>query len=156
MTGVKKQSLYCIFNDKRALFLKALAHYREQSIAILEELEAQKISPLKKLESLRSSLLDDEAKCRGCLMVNSALEFGTDDEQVTREIELMFAEAEHILEKIINSGQNQKLITTLYSSKELAAYLNNAILGARILEKSGASREKIEAVLHMSFAMISP
>ncbi|TXK77667.1 TetR/AcrR family transcriptional regulator [Paenibacillus sp. N3.4] len=155
-TGVKKQSLYCVFNDKRVLFLKALAHYREQSIALLEELEAQNMSPLEKLESLSRSLLENEAMCKGCLMVNSALEFGTDDEQVTCEIELMFAEAEHILEKIIISGQKQKMITTRFSSKELAAYLNNAILGVRILEKSGASREQIEAVLRTSFAMISP
>jgi AcrR family transcriptional regulator len=156
MTGVKKQSLYCVFNDKRSLFLKALAHYREQSISNLKELEEQDISPLKKLESLCNSLLNDEAICRGCLMVNSALEFGTDDKQVTREVELMFVEAEHILERIISSGQKQQLITTRFSSSELAAYLNNAISGSRILEKSGGSREQVEAVLRTSFAIILP
>ncbi|MFE4710681.1 MULTISPECIES: TetR/AcrR family transcriptional regulator [Paenibacillus] len=155
-TGVKKQSFYCVFNDKRTLFLKALVRYREHSIAILEKLEAQKMSPLDKLESLRESLLDEEVSCRGCLMVNSAMEFGTEDDQVTGEIELMFAEAEHVLEKIIISGQEQQLITTRYSSKELASYLHNAIIGARIMEKSGASREQIEAVLRVSFSLISP
>jgi TetR/AcrR family transcriptional repressor of nem operon len=155
-TGVKKQSFYCAFNDKRTLFLKALVHYREQSIAILEKLEAQKISPLDKLESLRDSLLDEEATFRGCLMVNSALEFGTDDDQVTREKELMFADTIQILEKIVVSGQEQQLISTRYSSQELASYLYNAILGARIQEKSGASREQIEAVLRVSFSMILP
>ncbi|OBZ11687.1 TetR family transcriptional regulator [Bacillus sp. FJAT-27264] len=155
-TGVKKQSFYCVFNDKRTLFLKALVHYREQSIALLEKLEAQEMSPLNKLESLRESLLDEEVSCRGCLMVNSAMEFGTEDDQVTGEIELMFAEAEHVLEKIIISGQEEQLITTRYSSKELASYLHNAIIGARIMEKSGASREQIEAVLRVSFSLISP
>ncbi|MFF2908943.1 TetR/AcrR family transcriptional regulator [Paenibacillus sp. NPDC057934] len=155
-TGVKKQSFYCVFNDKRTLFLKALGRYREHSIAILEKLEAQQMSPLDKLESLRESLLDEEVSCRGCLMVNSAMEFGTEDDQVTGEIELMFAEAEHVLEKIIISGQEQQLITTRYSSKELASYLHNAIIGARIMEKSGASREQIEAVLRVSFSLISP
>jgi len=156
MTGVKKQSLYCVFHDKRALFLKALAHYREHSISLLKELEEQNISPLEKLESLRRSLLNDEVVCRGCLMVNSSLEFGKEDELVTREIELMFLEAEQVLEKIISSGQQQQLITSRFSSKELAAYLNNAISGARVLEKSGADREQIEAVLRTSFAVISP
>ncbi|MDY8023417.1 TetR/AcrR family transcriptional regulator [Paenibacillus polymyxa] len=155
-TGVKKQSLYGVFNDKRSLFLKALVHYREQYIEILEKLEAQEMSPVNKLESLRDSLLDEEATSRGCLMVNSALEFGTEDDQVTREIELMFAEAEQILEKIVISGQEQQLITTRFSSEELASYLNNAILGARIQEKSGASREQIKAILRVSFSMISP
>ncbi|MDP4095836.1 TetR/AcrR family transcriptional regulator [Paenibacillus sp. P96] len=155
-TGVKKQSLYCVFNDKRSLFLKALAHYREQNIAALEELEAQDTSPLNKLESLRLSILRDEIMSRGCLMVNSAMEFGTEDEPITREIELMFAETERILERIIRSAQEQQLITTRFTSQELATYLNNAILGARTLGKSGASPEQIEAALNTSFTMILP
>jgi len=153
-TGVKKQSLYCVFNDKRSLFLKVLAHYREQNITALEELEAQDTSPLNKLESIRLSLLRDEIMSRGCLMVNSAMEFGTEDEQVAREIKLMFEEAGRIIEKIIRSAQEQQLITTRYTSQELAAYLNNAILGARTLGKSGASPEQIESALNTSFMMI--
>ncbi|TVY04313.1 TetR/AcrR family transcriptional regulator [Cohnella terricola] len=156
MTGVKKQSLYCVFNDKRSLFLKALAHYREQHISNLKELEEQNISPLEKLESLYKSLLHDEELCRGCLMVNTAMEFAKDDKEVTREIELMFAETEHILEKIISNGQKLQLITTRFSSSVLAAYLNNAISGSKILEKSGGTREQIEAVLRTSFAIILP
>ncbi|PUA39468.1 TetR family transcriptional regulator [Paenibacillus elgii] len=157
-TQVKKQSLYCVFEDKRALFLKALALYREQSISVLEELASQEESPLKKLEAIRDAALcrGNETIRRGCLMVNSVLEFGTDDEEVTREIEMMFTNVEQILEKIIRSGQEHRLITTRHTSKELAAYLNNAFLGAKIMERSGASREQVDAVLRTSFAMLEP
>lgn len=155
-TQVKKQSLYCVFEDKRALFLKALALYREQSISMLEELASREMSPLKKLETIRDAKLcqGNETIRRGCLAVNSALEFGTDDEEVTREIEMMFAKVKQILEKIIRSGQEQQLITTRHTSQELAAYLNNALLGAKIMERTGASREQIDAVLRTSFAML--
>ncbi|KPV60244.1 TetR family transcriptional regulator [Paenibacillus sp. A3] len=157
-TQVKKQSLYCVFEDKRALFLKALALYREQSISMLEELASREMSPLKKLEAIRDAKLcqGNETIRRGCLVVNSALEFGTDDEEVTREVEMMFAKVEQILGKIIRSGQEQQLITTRHTSQELAAYLNNALLGAKIMERSGASRERIDAVLRTSFAMLEP
>lgn len=157
-TQVKKQSLYCVFEDKRDLFLKALALYREQSISVLEELASQEESPLKKLEAIRDAALcrGNETIRRGCLMVNSVLEFGTDDEEVTREIEMMFAKVEQILEKIIHSGQEQQIFTTRHTSKELAAYLNNAFLGAKIMERSGASREQVDAVLRTSFAMLEP
>lgn len=156
-TQVKKQSLYCVFENKRTLFLKALALYREQSIALLEELVSQKTSPLEKLEAICDVTLckDNETIHIGCLMVNSALEFGTGDEEVTREVETMFANMEQILAKVIRSGQEQQLITTRHTSKELAAYLNNAIIGARIMEKSGASHERINAVLRTSFALIA-
>lgn len=153
-TGVKKQSLYCVFKDKRSLFLKALALYREQVIAKLKEIEALDSSPVDKLDTLRYSLLDDETSCQGCLIVNASLEFGTDDEQVTREAELMAKEIQLVLEKIISSGQNQQLISNRYTSIELASYLNNTILGVRVMEKSGSSREQIETVLRTSFGMI--
>ncbi|HZG13499.1 MAG TPA: TetR/AcrR family transcriptional regulator [Candidatus Bathyarchaeia archaeon] len=157
-TRVKKQSLYCVFQDKRALFLKVLALYGEQSISMLEELASQEVPPLKKLEAIRDATLfqGNETIRRGCLMVNSALEFGTCDDEVNREVEMMFAKVEQILEKVIRSGQEQQSITTRHTSNELAAYLNNALLGAKILEKSGASRERIDAVLRTSFAMLEP
>ncbi|MDQ0064016.1 TetR/AcrR family transcriptional regulator [Paenibacillus harenae] len=157
-TRVKKQSLYCVFEDKRDLFLKSLALYREQSISMLEELASQEMPPLKKLEAIRDATLcqGNETIRRGCLMVNSTLEFGACDDEVNREIEMMFAKVEQILEKVIRNGQEQQFITTRHTSKELAAYLNNALLGAKILEKSGATRERIDTVLRTSFAMLEP
>lgn len=153
-TGVKKQSLYCVFNDKRSLFLKSLTHYRRYSIGVLEELDAEDKSPLSKLEALLDSLLSDEMMSRGCLMVNTSMEFGTEDAQISREVELLFVESVQIIERIIRSGQEQQLITRRYTSQELAAYLNNAILGARTLGRSGVAPEQIKAVLQTSFAMI--
>ncbi|MDQ0116514.1 TetR/AcrR family transcriptional regulator [Paenibacillus harenae] len=157
-TRVKKQSLYCVFEDKRDLFLKSLALYREQSISMLEELASQEMPPLKKLEAIRDATLcqGNETIRRGCLMVNSTLEFGACDDEVNREVEMMFAKVEQILEKVIRNGQEQQFITTQHTSKELAAYLNNALLGAKILEKSGATRERIDTVLRTSFAMLEP
>lgn len=155
-TQVKKQSLYCVFKDKRDLFLKALALYRERSIAMLEELASQEVSPLKKLETICDTTLyqNDETLRRGCLMVNSALEFGDDDPEVNREVMLMFDQVERILEKIIRDGQKQGLISARQSSKELAVYLNNVLSGTKVMEKSGASREQIAAVLRTSFALM--
>ncbi len=155
-TQVKKQSLYCVFSDKRDLFLKALALYRERSITSLEELASQEVSPLKKLEAVCDATLyqNDEALRRGCLMLNSSLEFGDDDREVNREVMLMFEQVERILEKIIRDGQQQGLISVRQSGKELAVYLNNALSGAKLMEKSGASREQIAGVLRTTVALM--
>lgn len=153
-TGVKKQSLYCVFSDKRSLFLKALALYREQAIAKLKEIESAHSSPLDQLDAIRHSLVEHEASCQGCLMMNASLEFGVEDEQVAHQIELMFEESRKVLEKIILKGQEQQLISNRFTSSELAAYLNNTIAGARLMGKSGSSREEIETVLRTSFGMI--
>ncbi|RNB78565.1 TetR/AcrR family transcriptional regulator [Brevibacillus panacihumi] len=156
-TQVKKQSLYCVFKDKRDLFLKALALYREQSIVMLEELASREVSPLKKLEAICDATLyqNEETMPRGCLILNSALEFGYDDREVNREVTLMFDQVERILERIIRDGQEQGLITERQTGKELAVYLNNVLSGAKVMEKSGASREQIEAVLCTSLALMT-
>ena len=38
--GISKQSLYDTFGDKRALYLKALAHYREQTLTSMRSMFA--------------------------------------------------------------------------------------------------------------------
>ncbi|MFM9277590.1 TetR/AcrR family transcriptional regulator [Paenibacillus jiagnxiensis] len=155
-TQVKKQSLYCVFKNKRELFLKALALYREQNTAKLEELASREVSPLNKLEAICEAALsqNDETMSRGCLIVNSALEFGTEDEEVNREVALMFNQVEQVLEKVIRSGQEQQLITTRLTSKELAVHLNNSLSGAKVMEKSGASREQIAEVWRTVIALM--
>lgn len=154
-TKVKKQSLYCVFKNKRDLFLKALALYREERIAILEELASREVSPYEKLEAICDySQYQKEETYRGCLMANSAMEFGNDDHEVNREVSLMFERIESIFERIIREGQEQGLVTNSQSSKELATYLNNVISGVRFMEKSGASIEQINAVLHTSFRLM--
>lgn len=157
-TQVKKQSLYCVFKNKRELFLNALALYREQSVAMVEELASREMSPLKKLEVICEAALapNDEAMSRGCLIVNSVLEFGTDDEEVNREVALMFNQVGQVLEKVIRSGQEQHLITTRLTSQELAVHLNNALSGAKVMEKSGASREQIAVVVRTAIALMVP
>ncbi|WP_339159296.1 hypothetical protein MKX50_09465 [Paenibacillus sp. FSL W8-0186] len=70
-------------------------------------------------------------------MVNSILEFGTKDQEVTREVEMMLFKVEQILEEIIRCGQEQKVITSRLTSRELAAYLKNLFIGAKILEGYG-------------------
>ncbi|MDU7473490.1 MAG: TetR/AcrR family transcriptional regulator [Paenibacillus macerans] len=156
-TQVKKQSLYCVFKDKRDLFLKALALYRERSVAILEELASEELPPLRKLESICEAALypHEEAMRRGCFMVNTVLEFGADDQEVNREAELMSEQVERIFERVIRSGQERQMITTRQTSKELAALLNNMLNGAKVMEKSGASRERIDAVLRSTIALLA-
>lgn len=155
-TRVKKQSLYGAFDGKRALFMKALTLYHQESIANLEKIVSQDVSALKKLENIRDATLfqGDEPSHRGCLMVNSALEFGIEDEELICEVKKMFAEVERIIEMVIRSGQEHNLITTRLPSKELAAHFNNVLMGAKMLEKSGDSREKIEAILNTALTLM--
>ncbi|OWA37535.1 TetR family transcriptional regulator [Saccharibacillus sp. O16] len=155
-TQVKKQSLYGVFKNKRALFLKSLALYRQENLAVLEAKIAGETLPLRRLEAICEAVLysDEDARRRGCLMINASLEFGSEDADINREIALMAERTQELIEEAIREGQAQNAITSRLSSHELARYLGNAINGAKMMEKSGASREEVSSVLRTSVALL--
>lgn len=155
-TQVKKQSLYGVFKNKRELFLKSLALYREENLSILEKAIAEETSPLRQLEAICETVLyaNDEAKLRGCLIINTSLEFGNEDEEINREIGQMMQRTETMIEQVMIRGQAEGTITSRLGSRELTLYLSNAINGAKMMEKSGADRKEILGVLRTSIALI--
>ncbi len=155
-TQVKKQSLYGVFKNKRELFLKSLALYREENLAFLEAKAAGETLPLRRLEAICEAILyaDEDARQRGCMIINSALEFGGEDADVNREIAQMAQRTEALIEEAIREGQAQGTIASRFGSRELAAYMGNAINGAKMMEKSGASREEVAGVLRTSLALL--
>lgn len=155
-TQVKKQSLYGVFKNKRELFLKSLALYREENLAILEAKAAGEALPLRRLQAICEAVLyaDEEARQRGCLIINSALEFGGEDADVNREIAKMAERTQALIEEAIREGQAQGTIAPRFGSRELAVYLGNAINGAKMMEKSGALREEVAGVLRTSVALL--
>src|SRR5205823_13955892 len=74
--GISKQSLYDTFGDKRALYLKALAHYREQTLTSMRAA----FSSARKTRDAFSRLLlglsaeSTEQHARGCLLLSANLE----------------------------------------------------------------------------------
>lgn len=156
-TGVKKQSLYGAFENKRALFLKALLLYREQSISRMEELASDNALPMAQLQAIGDLVLGHSRDaCKGCLMINTALEFGSSDEEVLREVETMYAQTERILGKIIERGQALQHITHRHTAPELAAHLTNVIRGSQVLAKSGVPANQIGAVMNTAFSLLAP
>ncbi|CAM3994077.1 TetR/AcrR family transcriptional regulator [Saccharibacillus endophyticus] len=155
-TQVKKQSLYGVFKNKRELFLKSLALYREENLSVLEKRMACETSPVRRLEAICEAALyaDDEARIRGCLIINTSLEFGNGDADINREIGQMMERTEGMIEQAIRDGQAEGAITSRLGSRELALHLSNAINGAKMMEKSGISREEILGVLRTSIALI--
>src|SRR5258708_23057066 len=78
-TGLSAGSIYNSFTDKRGIFLAAFARYLE---AVLERRISEFASPERKLSGLRelflSLLCEPDRGTFGCLITNSAIEFGAD------------------------------------------------------------------------------
>src|SRR5258708_17584600 len=79
-TGLSAGSIYNSFGDERGIFLAAFGHYLK---AVLEQRISAFAKPANGLSGLRqlflSLLREPDGETFGCLITNSAIEFGSDD-----------------------------------------------------------------------------
>ena len=149
-TGLNKQSLYGAFGDKRELFLKAMALYRQTSAEKTQTVLNAYESAWEGIHELFMMLAGPtECGTKGCLLVNISLEFGTDDPDVLDELKRSFDGFEARVQKAVERGQAQGEITTKYPSSIISKTLISTIGGLRVLEKRGESYDTIKAILAM-------
>jgi TetR/AcrR family transcriptional repressor of nem operon len=154
---VRKQSLYGVFGDKRTLFLKSLALYRDQVLSKARKIVNEADSPLEGIARLiRYAARTPGPKDGppGCLMANTALELGVSDPEVAAELKKMFRGMEETLAAAVKKGQEQGEITTRFDSVAIGQSLANTINGLRVLQNTGATSHQVKTVVEMALAVI--
>jgi AcrR family transcriptional regulator len=154
---VRKQSLYGVFGDKRSLFLKSLALYRNQVLSKARKVVGEANSPFEGIARLmRFAARPPGPKDgpTGCLMANTALELGQSDSDVADELKKMFRAVEEILTTAVKKGQEEGEITTRFDSAAIGQSLANTINGLRILQNTGATSQQVKTVVEMALAAI--
>jgi TetR/AcrR family transcriptional regulator, transcriptional repressor for nem operon len=111
--GISGPSLYNAFGDKRALFLKALQSYLDQSaramIKRLEESLPPKEAVRRFLEEIIEHSVRDRER-RGCFLINSALEVAPHDSELSEFIATRFGEIEAFFHRSIKAAQAEGTI----------------------------------------------
>jgi len=154
---VRKQSLYGVFGDKRSLFLKSLALYREQALSMARKVLDEADSPLEGIgRLLRYAAIPPGVRGgpSGCLMANTALELGMSDPEIAAELGRMFRAFEETLTAAVRKGQERGEISTRFDSAAIGLSLANTINGLRILQNTGATSRQAKAVVEMALAAI--
>lgn len=154
--GIARQSMYNTFGDKRSLFLKALAHYEKTvSRRFLVKLDA----PGSPLENIREALcawscMETPGSQRGCFLVNSIAEFGSQDTEITEILRKhtdysveMFAQT---LERAKQAGEISSNVDTL----SIARMLVNTGNGLALLRKIQTSQDVLDDIVERSLAML--
>lgn len=155
--GVKKQSLYAAFGDKRSLFLKCLNLYTRQTLAMVQAIVNESDSPLEGITRVMryaSRPVDPQDCPAGCLMANTALELGQQDPEVAEEVRRMFRGFEKVLTTAVRRAQEEGEIRRDVDCAVVGQSLANTINGIRILEKTGASRQQVRAVVEAALGAI--
>lgn len=155
--GLKRQSIYNVFGDKRSLFLKALRFYREQGVAFVEQQLTQFKSPKASLYNiihiLAQGALIEGQQC-GCFMANTALELSDHDLEIAREVNIMFEQLEDCFARVIEKGQKQGEISQRFESRSLAKFLINSVNGFRILDKTHPSKAAITDLVAVTLSVL--
>ena len=128
--------------------MEALKFYSESVISRIAQTLTESSSALVGIQSLLDDLtagVGNDAGAMGCFMVNSVAELVPYDSDVTK----IAAAYSNSIQKLL-AEKLQDIKTGKQSPEQLAAYVFNTMQGIRILIKSGATKEQVQAVSLMT------
>jgi TetR/AcrR family transcriptional repressor of nem operon len=155
--GISAPSLYNAFGDKRALFVRALERYLDQSMrARIERLESS-LPPKQAVsrfigEIINRSVSDRER--RGCFLINSALEVAPHDKELGAAIAERLGELEAFFRRSIMAAQADGTVPRRLAATDLARLLVGVLLGIRVLARAKPDRALLEGVARPALALL--
>jgi len=133
-------SLYKAFKDKRALFVAALERYTSLRNIGLRARIAGLATGREKLRAVLDFYVDsahDLEGRRGCLVVGSAVELVTLDEDLADLVSLALRRNEALLIELIRQGQADGSVNPYLGAHQAARTILCILLGMRVVGKTG-------------------
>ncbi|MCU1258952.1 MAG: Transcriptional regulator, TetR family protein [Bryobacterales bacterium] len=154
--GVARQSLYDTFGDKRALYLKALRHYRDGNHATLRDLFVAKKSVREGFSKLLFDLSREtrEERERGCFLLSANLELGSRDQEIATLLRRNQRTIEGIFVDALKRGQAHGEISPRQDPTALARLFIAAIQGMRALARLNHDRKALENIATAALASL--
>jgi TetR/AcrR family transcriptional repressor of nem operon len=155
-TGITGASLYNAFGDKRALYQKALDHYLDESVAArirrCSEMPPREAIHAFFAEIIARSLGDPE--CKGCMLVNAALEVAPHDPEFRHIIAQVLVEIETFFRCCVEQGQADGTIAASQSADDIARHLLGMLVGLRVLARVRPERALLEGMVRPALAQL--
>ena len=148
-TGLSSGSIYNSFGDKRGIFLAAFAHYLQ---SVLERRIAQFARPQDGLAGLRqlfvSLLREPDGKTYGCLITNSAIEFGADREVMESTVLRGFDILERLFTDRLTAAKSAGALHAAIEPKAEAVKLLAFYQGVLVLIRGGYDLKKVRHAIN--------
>jgi TetR/AcrR family transcriptional regulator, transcriptional repressor for nem operon len=156
--GIAKQSLYDTFGDKRALYLKAMAHYRDQTNGATQKLLNEIRSVREGFAKLLFGLAAEtrEQHDRGCLLLSANLQRDPNDAVVRDFLRDNQARVEAIFLAALARAQKQGELSPEDDPAALARFFVVTIQGMRAMAKLKSDRKALEQVAHVALDVFNP
>lgn len=157
VTDLKPGSLYAAFRSKRDLYLAALDHYAERSVARLEQFLAAADSPLEGIRGyfvqLAREVADPKGK-RSCFLVNTVLELARQDKVVQKRVNRHLGAIEALFCQALEAAQATGELAPDKDPQALAAFFMANIWGLRVLGGTAPGPERTRAVVNQLLAQL--
>ena len=145
--GVNRYSLYAEFGDKQALFDAALERYDEVVIGRnFGPLEAPGagIAEIRALLKFYASESEGPASGRGCLLCNTAVEFGPDDPSSAGFVQRYFERLSKAFYAALDNAHVQGELRSSVNPREEADFFTASVLGLFVMLRATAPPAVIE------------
>ena len=158
-THLSKSSLYQAFGGKPELFRRCTARYADEMVRQLHE---QLRTASSTLEFLRATLMQiagegaSTATPRGCLIMNTAAEFGQRDPAFAECVDQGISRFRAVLQLALSRGQKAGEIRREPSAATLADYVISSIAGIRTMVKAGAKPRTLHAIVDIVLESLRP
>ncbi|GAA4534565.1 TetR/AcrR family transcriptional regulator [Amycolatopsis samaneae] len=156
-TGLGRSSIYNTFASKRALFERALDHYRARGVRIRGDLLEGPGTAAEKIARLLEDVVEDELEHarRGCLVVNTVAEFGVRDKEITALIDADTAAHLRQLTTCVRAGQADGSLTRDRKPADIAQFVHSTVGGLRLMSRRGESAAAMRAVADIALAAVT-
>lgn len=148
--GINRASLYDTYGDKFALYQKALARYRQTQQDELCHLLDQDRPAEAIIRTLLNHVIEEsrtDPDYKGCFMINAAMELANREPAIASLVNDNQQLFEANLEKMVERGQTEGMLTRQYSAAELAHYLFSVINGLKVVGKTSPNTTKGSVVI---------
>lgn len=147
--GISSSSLYETYGDKHALYLAALAHFRQIEYDLIQTQLTKSSSAKEVIRHWYTQLIDDllaDPYHRGSFTVNAAIEMGTRDPEVAAELQAHFDEVTASLAAFLRAGQQRGDVRPGLDPVALAQFFLSTLFGIAVQVKIYPSRPLLENI----------
>ncbi|HKL62491.1 MAG TPA: TetR/AcrR family transcriptional regulator [Woeseiaceae bacterium] len=151
--GIARSSFYQAFGSKQEVFLQAVERYRDYLVGELRASMESADSGLAFIEGTLKSVAED-TKCadgrRGCLVFNSAAEFGQKDPEVAGRVAASIDAFTRVFTDAVRRAQEEGDVAPERDPKLLGRHVVCSMSGLRTLAKAGARRKELVAIAELA------
>jgi TetR/AcrR family transcriptional repressor of nem operon len=155
--GISRSSIYDTFGDKHQLYLKALCTYRQNAIAVRDQILNASVPAKAAIRQLMNLTIDQmmrDKQHKGCFLVNSAVENAPHDKETNAIICQNDRELENAFSEVIKRGQTDGEIASKQDPRALARFLFNNIVGIQVTAKSATDKAAFDDIVNLTMSVL--